>query len=302
MSSLIYGASGFVANNLISMLSRFGRNHFILIDKAEKPEIPDDIFKGCKVDLVKGEKLIGLIDDSSIEEAVCLAGATSVDAGLDNPAETMRNNLDIAVEFGEWLRLNPHIRAVYMSSDEVLGPSSVPLAEEAPLLPSQPYAASKAAGEMIIHNYRDVYGISVSTLRSCNLIGKGQRQPKLLPTAVDCLLRNKPVPIHGDGLQKREWLAVEDICTAIEILLRPGIRPAIYQACSGYHRSVLDVVSMIAETLGHSFAYKHVKDRRIQDNCYAMQSDRIQSIGWRVGLNPATAIKNAGRGLATKHL
>ncbi|MCD6185443.1 MAG: NAD(P)-dependent oxidoreductase [Deltaproteobacteria bacterium] len=86
MSSLIYGASGFVATNLIPMLSRFGRNHFILIDNAEKPEIPNDVFKGCKVD--------------------------------------------------------------------------------------------KAAGEMIIHNYRDVYGISVSTLRSCNLIGKGQRPPK----------------------------------------------------------------------------------------------------------------------------
>lgn len=180
-----------------------------------------------------------------------------------------------------------------MSSDEVLGDSSVPLSEDAPLNPTQPYAASKAAAEIVLHNYRDVYKLNIVTIRSCNLVGAFQKKPKLIPTAVEALLENCPVPIQGDGKQFREWMAVEDLCRAIILLLQNEVTSQVYQATSGVRISVNDVVRIVAEKLRIDLETKQVPDRLVQDRSYAMKSARLNSLGWYPVSAPQGAIERA---------
>src|SRR3982751_2655637 len=198
-SALITGASGFVSQTLLPMLLECGVDEFFLVDRRA---IPQFLTSSLRKDAVVHEFVSDRIPDTTavaaVELAICLAGTTSVDAALNEPAPAMKGNTELAIDLAEWSwRTNRDRRVVYMSSDEVLGPSSKPLAEDAPMKPSQPYAASKAAAEFILHNYRDVYGINLVTLRSCNLVGAGQREPKLLPVCVRSILSKEPVPIHG---------------------------------------------------------------------------------------------------------
>jgi dTDP-glucose 4,6-dehydratase len=189
---------------------------------------------------------------------------------------------------------------VYVSSDEVLGEAFVALPESAPLRPTQPYAASKAAAEIILHCHRDVYGLSLVTLRSCNLVGPGQREPKLIPVAVRALLEGNPVPIHGSGEQLREWLAVEDFSTAILMLMDPSVPAGVYQASSGVHLSVFQVVECVARELKTPPSAVHVTDRMVQDGCYAMSAARLHGLGWRPQHDPIKAIGAAARALASE--
>jgi dTDP-glucose 4,6-dehydratase len=185
-----------------------------------------------------------------------------------------------------------------MSSDEVLGESFEPLSENMPLNPTQPYAVSKASAEMILHNYRDIYNLNIVTLRSCNLVGPGQKKPKLIPSTVHSLLENQPVNIHGDGTQLREWMDVEDLCHAIMLLLQNDVPPRTYQATSGVKISVNEVVGIVADRLGTSLRIKHIADRLVQDRSYAMQPNQLNSMGWHISSDPRDAIKRAASSIA----
>jgi dTDP-glucose 4,6-dehydratase len=227
---------------------------------------------------------------------ICVAGATSVDAALSDPKTALEENIAIAIDIAEWSRnINPNTKIIYMSSDEVLGASIEPLFENAPLNPSQPYAVSKASAEMILHNYRDIYHLNIVTLRSCNLVGIGQMKPKLIPTVVHCLRNNKPVPIHGNGNQLREWMDVSDLCHAIVLLVTQDITPQIYQATSGIKISVNDVVNHIAEKLNIEFQVKHTIDRLVQDSSYSMRTDRLNLLGWFPVIDAYDSIKNTAQ-------
>lgn len=297
---LVLGASGFVGTTLIPLLSERAER-LILIDCVPvAPAVVEEAKRqGTHADIILNKRLKELSVDP-VDAVICLAGATSVDAALEEPEVAIEQNLSIAIDFAEWLRnQDPSIRAVYLSSDEVLGASCTPLTTQAPLAPTQPYAASKAAAEIVLHTYRDVYHINLVTLRSCNLVGGNQRKPKLIPVVADCLVRNEAVPIHGDGSQLREWMAVEDLCSAIQLLLHTGM-PGIYQAASGVHLAVTEVMDIVAGILGKTPKVEHVPDRLVQDRNYAMDPSGLHALGWRCATDPVEAIRKASLALATQ--
>ena len=302
---LVYGAAGFVGTSLLPTLVSRGLMSLLLVDRNP---IHQEICArmagmGATVHTLVSDHILGLPGLERVTKVVCLAGATSVDAALSQPAPAMRDNLAIAVDLAEWLRTREgSVRTVYVSSDEVLGESRTPLKEDAPLNPTQPYAASKAAAEIIIRTFRDTYKLDISLLRSCNLIGAGQKKPKLLPVAVHCLLQDKPVPIHGTGRQEREWMAVEDFCNAIAILLDESCPGGVYQAATGVHFSVLEVVEIVCKAIDKPMHLHHVADRLVQDRCYAMTSDKLRSLGWAPQVEPTFAITSAARALRKSFL
>ncbi len=169
---LIYGAAGFVGTALGSQLTRYQADRVILVD--QRP-VPDPVCRrleenGISVIVRHASALRDLDLPRDINEVVVLAGQTDVDEALADPYRAFEQNIQIAVEVGEWLRNWPQSKLFYLSSDEVLGESSVPLAENAMYRPTQPYAASKAAAEMVLHCYRDTYSLNVVTIRACNLL------------------------------------------------------------------------------------------------------------------------------------
>ncbi|MBL8080245.1 MAG: NAD-dependent epimerase/dehydratase family protein [Anaerolineales bacterium] len=292
---LVTGAAGFVGKNLMPILAKEENiNHVIFVDKNPIPLNIKNELEQTKLRLTAflSNKIPVNSATEDVNAIICLAGATSVDAALAEPRKAIDENVALATDLAEWARLvNPSVKIIYMSSDEVLGESYVPLDENAPLKPTQPYAASKAAAEIVLHNYRDVYMLNIATIRSCNLVGAFQKRPKLIPTAVEELMEKRPVPIQGDGNQLREWMAVEDLCRAIILLLQNDVTPQVYQATSGVKISVNDVAKIVAESIGVELKTIQVPDRLVQDRSYAMQAKRLNSLGWYPISDPRDAIR-----------
>lgn len=295
---LVYGASGFVGGALLPILASAGHTSILAVDRSPigKTVLALARSNGARVAVRRLDHLPP--ESRYLNAAVCLAGATSVDAALDAPESAYADNLTIAIAFGAYLRRNPTIRGVYVSSDEVLGPTEQPLPPSAPLKPTQPYAASKAAAETVLHNYRDVYDLNLVTLRSCNLVGPRQRKPKLLPVAVDSLIGRSSVPVHGDGEQRREFMHVDDFCSAVIDVIDPAVPCGIYQATTEESLSVNQVVELAAEATQLPLSTINVADRVVQDRSYAMDSSSLRAVGWMPSLTAKSAITAAAKALS----
>lgn len=296
---LIYGAAGFVGTAFGSKLTRRHTDCVVLVD--QRP-VPDHVCRGLAeqgigVIVRCANALCNLDLPRDIKHVVVLAGQTDVDEALADPYRAFEQNIQIAVEVGEWLRHFPQSKLLYISSDEVLGESFVPLAEDAAYRPTQPYAASKAAAEMVLHCYRDTYSLNVVTVRSCNLLGGHQRARKLIPSAVTHLARGQAVPVLGSGCQAREWLAVEDLCGALLAVIESESSAGVYHCSSGVSLTVLEVIQLVAGALNIPPRFRHVPDRIVQDRSYAMSCSRLRSLGWSPQWEVRETIHRAARAM-----
>jgi dTDP-glucose 4,6-dehydratase len=289
---IIYGAAGFVASALLSGPS-LPSGSLTLVDHARvQPSVLDSVGRaGASVHVVRSSSLAGIADTADV--LLILAGQTDVDQALAYPALAFEANMAIAIESAEWWRRHPWVRLVYLSSDEVLGPSQFPLGEDAPLRPTQPYAASKAAAEMTLRCYSESYGLELVVIRSCNLVGGRQRARKLIPTAVQNLAAGRPVPIYGDGSHQREYLAVEDLCAVISQAVTRALPAGTYNCTSGTALRTVEVVDIIAESLAVEPILVEVEDRLVHDPCYAMDTSKLKAHGWKPQVAPADAIAAA---------
>lgn len=177
-------------------------------------------------------------------------------------------------------------RFLYCSTDEVMGPyltkEGFGYGEDARLRPCNPYAASKAAGELLVYSYSRSFGLPAIVTRGANTYGPWQHPEKFLPTIVYSALANKMVPIYGDGLQQREWLHVEDHAAALVWLLHYGWVDGTYNLGSGDRPTNLALAQRVLQLLDKpSYRIQHVPDRPGHDRRYRLDSCLIRSLGWR---------------------
>jgi dTDP-glucose 4,6-dehydratase len=290
---VVYGAAGFVASTLLTGPALPSSTLTLVDQEAIGQSVLDSLMQAdVSVNVVRSSSLSGIAADDA-DVLLVLAGQTDVDQALADPALAFRTNMAIAVESAEWWRRHPEARLVYLSSDEVLGASQVPLNENAPFRPTQPYAASKAAAEMTLRCYSESYGLELVVIRSCNLVGGRQRARKLIPIAVQNLAVGSPVPVFGDGFYRREYLAVEDLCEVIRQGLSRTLPADVYNCTSGIALQTAEVVDLVAEALGVEPVLAHVKDRIVHDRCYAMDASKLNAHGWKPKVAPADAIAAA---------
>lgn len=289
---VVIGAAGFISQYLTPALAHVA-NNIVLIDP--KP-IPDRLINVLTELPHSYYPSLLEYNPSASCTLVSIAGVTDVDEALHKPDIAFSHNINLALEMAEWLRTkSPTSKLVYMSSDEVLGVSFEPLPENTPLCPTQPYAASKAAAEILLHNYRDVYNLDIVTLRSCNLIGGLQKAKKIIPISVNCIKHNKAIPVYGDGSHRREWLSVEDICTAILKLIQSPTAKGVYQASSHISLSINEVIEIIEKSLGVTARKVTTDYRAIHDVSYAMDTKRLKKLGWAAKIDPKDAIAAAAK-------
>ena len=165
-----------------------------------------------------------------VKVVIHLAAETHVDRSIADGAPFLRTNVLGTHCLLEEFRQEERNLFLQVSTDEVLGPDCVPLPSGSPLRPQNPYAVSKAAAEHLIAAYQNTYGINANVIRLCNVYGPRQYPEKLLPVAIACVLRGDPVPVYGDGQQRREWLYVTDAAQAILTAVRSKRLSVIYQA------------------------------------------------------------------------
>jgi dTDP-glucose 4,6-dehydratase len=222
----------------------------------------------------------------SAELVLNFAAETHVDRSLLEPGVFVRTDVEGVVTLLEALRERPGTAFVHMSTDEVFGSIPAPLeaAEDAPFAPSSPYAASKAAAELMIRAYAETYGMAVTVLRCCNVYGPRQHLEKFIPLFTMRALAGEPMPLYGDGLQEREWLYVDDLVAAVRLVLR-GLPTAtgVHAVHIGSGERVPNRVTaeLICELLERPRELiTPVADRPGHDRRYALDSSRLRGLGW----------------------
>jgi dTDP-glucose 4,6-dehydratase len=174
-------------------------------------------------------------------------------------------------------------RFVQVSTDEVYGSVDEGHAtEDAPLAPRSPYAAAKAAGELLVRSYVITHGVDAVVTRGSNTYGPYHHPEKLIPLFVTNALDDRPLPLYGDGLQRREWLYVSDHAAAIDFVLRNGAPGETYNVAGPAERTNRDVVTLLLERLGKPWSLvMEVEDRPGHDRRYAIDGTKLAALGWR---------------------
>ena len=148
--------------------------------------------------------------------------------------------------------------------------------------PARPYAAAKAAGELLVGSYVVTHGIDAVVTRGSNTYGPYHHPEKLIPLFITNALDDQPLPLYGDGLQRREWLYVGDHAAGIDHVLRHGVSGETYNVAGGSERTNREVVTLLLDLLGKPWSLvMQVEDRPGHDRRYAMDGDKVAALGWR---------------------
>jgi dTDP-glucose 4,6-dehydratase len=210
------------------------------------------------------------------------AAESHVDRSIDWAAEFVRTNVMGTNTLLDAARRHGTPRYLQVSTDETYGSIDVGSFQEGdPLGPASPYSASKAGGDLLVRAYHKTYGLPVVITRGSNTFGPYQYPEKVIPLFVTNLLEDKPVPLYGDGLNVRDWIYVEDVCTGIHTVLDRGAIGEIYNIAAGNERTNLDLTRALCDLLGkpHSLITP-VADRLGHDRRYSVDTARLQSLGW----------------------
>ena len=283
MRILVAGGAGFIGSQFARRLAE-GGDAVVVLDKLT--------YAGNRANLegVEHEFHEGDIADAGAvaraaagcEAIVNFAAETHVDRSILGPAEFILTDvlgtqvlLDHARHHG--------LRLLHVSTDEVYGDIALDApacTEDAPVRPSSPYSASKAGGDLQVLAYVRTYQVDALITRGANTYGPRQYPEKFLPLFITNAFDGEPLPVYGDGRQRREWLHVDDHCAAIELVLREGNGGEIYNI-GGQERENLDVVRRILDLTGASpDLVKHVEDRPGHDRRYSIDSSKVRSLGW----------------------
>jgi dTDP-glucose 4,6-dehydratase len=247
------------------------------------PTRSTDCFKYQRADVCTLEHL------PDVDAIIHLAAETHVDRSVLDAATFVRTNvlgtqhlLDLACGKRQYqMPLFLHV-----STDEVYGSvadGSTP--ETAPLAPSSPYAASKAAADHLVMAYGHTYGLPWRMVRPSNCYGTRQYPEKLIPKAIRCLTLGKPIPIHEGGLATRSWLDVDDCAEAILTVLERGATGEIYNVGGNTERSVRDVATLVIEAFHgptpEPAQYLDLGFTRLGlDQRYHVDDTKLRALGW----------------------
>ncbi len=287
MKILVTGGLGFIGSNFVwYMVEKVGLDvaEIIVVD-ALKYGSDDNNLKDLEYRFVKGDicdydLMVELVKE--VDAIVNFAAETHVDRSISDPYSFIESNAIGVFTILEAMRkVNPEIRLVHVSTDEVYGDLETGSFKEGDVLkPSSPYSASKASADMFVLAYVRTYGLDAAITRCTNNYGRYQFPEKLIPKAIIRATLNLKIPIYGTGNNIRDWIYVEDHCEAINLVLEKGERGEIYNISSGEEKSNLEVVNEILDLMGKKDLVEFVEDRPGHDIRYSLDSSKIKKLGW----------------------
>ena len=292
MKFLVTGGMGFIGSNFIHYWFRkYPKDEIINLDKLTYAANLKNIegVERYRYEFIKGDIAnIKIVDKivKDVDMIVNFAAESHVDKSISNSAEFVHSNiigthtlLDAAKRYEK--------RFHQISTDEVYGTLSLKdkrkFDENSPYLPRNPYAATKAAADHLVRTYYNTYKLKVTISNCSNNFGPRQHPEKLIPETIISGLRNTNIPIHGTGLQVRDWIYVEDHCSAIEKILMNGRYGETYLVGANQEMSVIDMVKFIFKKLGkNEELISFVEDRPGQDLRYAIDASKMkEEFGWQ---------------------
>ncbi len=294
MKILVTGGAGFIGSHYIkNHLQNNPQDEIVNFDKltyAGRLENLKEVEKNPRYSFVKGD----ICNPSAVEKAmkgceaiVHFAAESHVDRSIDSAAPFIETNVQGTLLLLEAARKQDVSRVIHISTDEVYGQiMEGAFTEKSPFAPRSPYAASKAAADLLAQSFFTTYNLPVCITRSSNNYGPNQFPEKVIPLFVTNLLRGKKVPVYGTGKNVRDWLFVRDNCEGIETVLKKGKNGEAYNIGGGNEKDNLELTHMIlAECNAGEEMIQFVEDRKGHDWRYALNYAKIsEELGWK----PAT--------------
>jgi dTDP-glucose 4,6-dehydratase len=293
---LITGGCGFIGSNFIRLLCSGGNWRVVNLDSltyAGNLENLSGVAEAVRYRFVKGDirdrpLIDGLLAEEKPWAIVNFAAESHVDRSILDCSAFVETNIAGVQSLLDAIRHQSVSRFLQVSTDEVYGDKDgkEPSSEDGPLSPSSPYAASKAAADLLCFSYRRTYGLPILITRSSNNYGPYQFPEKLIPLLVRNALNGLKLPVYGDGRQTRDWLHVEDNCRGILAVLENGSLGSIYNIGTGSERANLEVVQAICNAIGQATGMdigklkeqiEFVNDRPGHDRRYAISTAKIHA-------------------------
>ena len=284
MKILITGGAGFIGCNFVRfMLEKYPDDEIIVLDKltyAGRIENLQDVMN--RISFIKGD-ICNKEDIEKVEDCDVIfnfAAETHVDRSIIEAEGFVKTDVLGTYNLLEYARMHDVEKYVQISTDEVYGSiESGSFKEEDLLDPSSPYSASKAGADLLVRAYYRTYGLPVLITRSSNNFGPYQYPEKLIPLFITNALRNKLLPVYGDGKNVRDWLYVLDNCSAIDIVFQKGKFGEIYNVASGNEKTNLEITHLILKSLNKSDSLvQFVKDRPGHDFRYSLNCGKIKKL------------------------
>ena len=297
MRHLITGGAGFIGTNYIRyMLRMYPDDEIVCADKLTYAGNYDNLkeFEGEKrfafeqIDICDRKAVYSLFETYSIDCVVNFAAESHVDRSIENPEIFLQTNIIGTEVLLDAVNKYGIKRFHQISTDEVYG--DLPLdrpdlkfEENWSIKTSSPYSASKASADLLCLAYFRTFGTPVTISRCSNNYGPYQFPEKLIPLMIEKAQRDESLPVYGDGKNIRDWLYVEDHCSAVDKIIRYGKVGEIYNIGGNNERANIDIVKIILEALGKPESLiTYVKDRPGHDKRYAINSCKIQNeLGWK---------------------
>lgn len=295
---LVTGGAGFIGSGYVrDVLGRRDGTRITVLDKltyagneANLAPVRDDTEMAGRLTFVCGDIADPAIVEPLVDAAdavVNFAAESHVDRSILDPEAFLATGVigvHVLLEACRVAARRP--RLLQVSTDEVYGHVEVGHAtEDAPLAPRSPYAAAKAAGELLVRSYVITHGLDAVVTRGANTYGPYHHPEKLIPLFITNALDDLPLPLYGDGLQRRDWLYVADHAGAVDFVLRRGVSGETYNVAGGAERANREVVATLLERLGKPWSLvREVEDRPGHDRRYAMDGSKLAGLGWRPGV------------------
>ena len=298
---LVTGGAGFIGSHLVKrMVINYPNYHIINLDKltycgdlSNLKEISSaENYNFICGDICDTKLLQSIFKEYSPDAIIHLAAESHVDNSIENPNIFVQTNvigtcnlLNMAIKYGVE-------RFYHISTDEVYGDLSLtdaPFTETTPYQPKSPYSASKASSDHFVRAYGNTYQLNYVISNCSNNYGPNQHHEKLIPTVINSILNNKPIPVYGDGKNIRDWLYVEDHVKAIDVIFHNGVNGETYNIGGDCEKTNIDLIRVICNEIDFikdnnnpsTELIKFVTDRKGHDFRYAINSNKLQKeLGW----------------------
>jgi len=298
---LVTGGAGFIGSHFIrSWLAAHPADQVVNLDALT--------YAGSRARLADVERLPGyrfvhgnVCDAALVRRAaegvqliVHFAAETHVDRSITDATPFLRTNVEGTYVLLQAAATSGISRFIHISTDEVYGPVLEGAVDEgAALSPRSPYAASKAAADLLAQAFRATYGLETVVVRPTNVFGPGQLPEKFIPLCITNGLNRLPVPVYGDGQQRRAWLFIEDLCRALRVVIERGQAGGVYNVGSGQELANVETARKVLARLGQpQDLIQFVDDRPGHDRRYALNDEKLRALGWQPTGSFDTALTN----------
>lgn len=307
MKILVTGGAGFIGGNFVHyMISKYPDYKIVNLDAltyAGNLETLKDVqdkknYKFVKGDISDREFIFNLFENEKFDIVVNFAAESHVDRSIVEPDIFIKTNVLGTQALLDASKKYNVKRFHQVSTDEVYG--DLPLdrkdlffTEDTPLNPSSPYSASKASADFLVQAYHRTFGLNTTISRCSNNYGPYHFPEKLIPLMTSRALNNERLPVYGNGENIRDWLHVEDHCSAINLIIHKGKSGEIYNVGGHNEKTNLEVVKTILKTLDKPESLiTYVKDRPGHDLRYAIDPKKLENeLGWKPKYNFDTGIE-----------